>query len=121
MRVGTLLGRRHEEQDATSRARLGLDRLDEGSAQAGAAFVFVDDQRGQLPGRSVVFDRRRDVKVCEPDDTLLSLRDQEPVVPEPLESSRNPHRIGWIAELPEQPGERRPVLGACVPDQRDED
>src|SRR5207342_741156 len=51
---------RHEEDAATPRRRLLLDRFDQQPADAPAAVRLRDDERTELAGRAFVLDRRGD-------------------------------------------------------------
>src|SRR5712691_4418853 len=73
MRVDSPFRRREEEQHAAARPRFRLHRLDERAADAAAAMRFVHDERGELPRRAVVLERRRDVELRQPGDRAVSL------------------------------------------------
>jgi hypothetical protein len=61
------------------------------------------------------------VQLCKYGDPAVPLRNDHAVVAESFQPPHNRRRLGPVAELPEQPRRRRCVLGAGVPDQRDED
>ena len=88
MRVVPALRRRHEEDAATPRRRLLLDRFDQQPADASAAVRLRDDERTELAGRAFVLDRRGHVQVGETDHLAVHVGDDDPVADdhEPLQT-----------------------------------
>ena len=121
MRVGPARSGCQEQHDAAAAARLVLERVDERTTDAPAPMRFVDDERTDLRRGAVVFDRRHDLEMREPDDLVVDRGHDHAVAddPETLETSRDDVRLRRIAELPQKTCQDRRVRGLRVPDRQD--
>jgi hypothetical protein len=81
---------------------------------------LVDDERRQLRGRTLVFDRRRDLQMSQARDVSVDVGHDQTIADdaEPFEPSFHGASVRGIAELSEQPGNRIRVLKLRVPDRQ---
>jgi 4-hydroxy-tetrahydrodipicolinate synthase len=117
VRAGAALCRREEQQLAIARPRFRFGRGDERAAHAGAALLLVDDERAELRGVAVAFERVGDMDAGQADDSAAGFRDQQAVGvarSEPLQAARDRVRFGRIAELTEELREVGGVVGTGV-------
>ena len=120
MRVGPARAGGEKQQHATACSRLGVERIDQGTADALTAAGFVDDERTDLRRRPVVFECGSDVEVSEADDFFADLGDHDPVADDyqAFEPCGDGVRLGRIAELTQQAGHIHRVCWVRVPDRQ---